>query len=408
MGSFSYTCAISGFPIQGGDEVRVYLLTQNPYRDRPCYMHGIWFPRTFPLKAKYNDYGTVEDVEEGPARDLWMEGFQRDLIEVGYGSNVYHDVPASKDMGFDKLLEALWEQRVRVERQTPIVALELHDKGTRSSKLQDEDELPTTPGVPTLRNITAVVQAFGLKLYGEGEGPGGYLIDEVEWGKVRVRWNCDNDGVEPLENLASKLTDYVTMISAGSTYRVELTVCPKPGTEGFHSFPKFPVDPLMVNYAMIREDVWQTLLSEPLVDEYDMEAKSRKALTISDYRAGVRKFAKKANKKSFVTNYDLAGKCPGSWVIAKSPIPFTVGLAEQWTLLSRKGPVPESFMDTVAEFAFISGHLASTRYWWKPSYSIGSQDPEWKSQRVYLTRMLEIVEARIKEAAEDSADLDEG
>jgi hypothetical protein len=70
MGSFDYTCAISGLPIAGGEAVRYLLLTQNPYHrgvkagSFVCYSTDHWFPRVFPIRAKYNDYGS-EVIEQG-------------------------------------------------------------------------------------------------------------------------------------------------------------------------------------------------------------------------------------------------------------------------------------------------------------------------------------------------------
>ena len=120
MGSFAYTCSVSGLPIECGDKVRFMLVSSSPYCKGNeggiiCTSTDRWFPRTFPIKAKYNDYGSVDNVEDGIGRDLWMEGFQDDLLSVGQGENPYHDPPTSKDMSFDQLLTALVEDRVRVK-----------------------------------------------------------------------------------------------------------------------------------------------------------------------------------------------------------------------------------------------------------------------------------------------------
>jgi len=416
MGHFSFTCTVSNLPIRGGDKIRFFLLTENPYGERPCYMHDVWFPRTFPLKAKYNDYGSVEEVEEGPVRDVWMEGFQRDLIEVGFGDNSFHDLPATKDMSFDKLLEALWEQRVKVKRSTEIVALELYEKEMEKKGMREPTPPSDRPGIPTLRSVMAVIKAADLPLYGDTTGKG-YLVDDVDWGKVRVRWDWrGHEGTEHLEKLAALLTDYATMISAGTgTYphAAELTVCPKPGTKDFHGGSRLEdrnKEPLAVRYGMIREDVWQALLTQPIEGRYDFELKSYKSLTIDDYRAGVRKFAEAKPKDplySFGVDHDLVDSCPGSWIAAKSAIPFTVGLGEQWILLSRQGALTESFMDTVAEFAFISSHLQTLRHWWKPSYSVGPQEAEWDVQKTYLLQMLKVVDEHLKEDEELMGDSDE-
>jgi hypothetical protein len=112
MGSFSSTCAISGLGIDAGDPVRYMLLTETPYGDDN--LSTPWFPRTFPLKGKYDDYGGVEDVEEGPQRDVWMAALQLDIIEREVGDNYIHDVAVTKDMTFEDIQNALWEGRVQV------------------------------------------------------------------------------------------------------------------------------------------------------------------------------------------------------------------------------------------------------------------------------------------------------
>jgi hypothetical protein len=99
MGSFASTCCVSNLAIEAGDKVKFLLLAKNPYNsdsNNTCYMHDIWVPRTLPITAEYNDYGSIEKWETGLAQELWMEGFQFDLIEKGTGDNSYHDVPIRK------------------------------------------------------------------------------------------------------------------------------------------------------------------------------------------------------------------------------------------------------------------------------------------------------------------------
>ena len=117
MGSFSTTCAVSGLPIQAREPVRFLLLTENPHSDWALsYPHSIWLPRTWPLRALYNDYGGVEEVEDGATRRAWMDVLKMDLVELPVGENEYHDLATSKDMPFEKFLKALWKNRVFVRR----------------------------------------------------------------------------------------------------------------------------------------------------------------------------------------------------------------------------------------------------------------------------------------------------
>src|ERR1700679_1048029 len=98
MGEFSATCAVSGLPIEEGDDVRIFLLTANPFDEGPCTMDGVWVPRTYPLRAAYDMFGGVTDVEEGPQRDVWLEALKLDVVPKGWGRNTCHDLPVNKTM----------------------------------------------------------------------------------------------------------------------------------------------------------------------------------------------------------------------------------------------------------------------------------------------------------------------
>lgn len=127
MGSSAYTCAVSGLPIEDGDAVRYLLLTKNPFHDgagSTCYIHDVWFPRTLPLRAVYNDYCSVHKVETGAVRDTWLEGLKIDLVEQADGS-------ASKSMDFSAMLYAVRSGRLLVAREVPSRAVALFQEVNR-------------------------------------------------------------------------------------------------------------------------------------------------------------------------------------------------------------------------------------------------------------------------------------
>ena len=79
MGSFDFTCSISGLAIGAGDPVKFFLLTENPYDDNNivCYVHDLYVPRTWPISADYNDYGSIEGYDpESPGVLAITEGRQ--------------------------------------------------------------------------------------------------------------------------------------------------------------------------------------------------------------------------------------------------------------------------------------------------------------------------------------------
>lgn len=102
MGSFAATCAISELPIEAGDKVRYLLLSSNPYIEEniKCYSTGLWFPRTYPLQAVYNDYGSIDNVVQPNLCQGFLDGLKLDMIEKGWGDNSVHDVPAKKRYDF--------------------------------------------------------------------------------------------------------------------------------------------------------------------------------------------------------------------------------------------------------------------------------------------------------------------
>jgi hypothetical protein len=271
MGCFNGTCCVSNLPIGAGTPVRYLLLTQNPFNTNPaayaCYIHGRWIPRTFPLKAKYNDYGGVEDVEEGPARDVWMEGFKEDLVERGVGDNSCHDSPVRKDMSLEQILEALWEGRVLVQPEKSISRSEMRklmaDLHGGPPKLH--------PGIPTMKRVRRAILKAGMTL-SDGNFAKGYLVDLQRRGFVRVRWgDCeDREGnLVKLQPIFAKR--FATMITVGTgNYGgpAEMILAPKPlpattvpGYDTSFGRDFMPKKPLYVAQAMIREDVWQAFLA---------------------------------------------------------------------------------------------------------------------------------------------------
>jgi len=110
MGSFDFTCAVSGLPIAGGTPVRLLLLQSSPFGpagDDVGDGERSWYLRALPVRGQYNDCGSITDVDKRDAAiaQNWLDGLGVDMIEQGWGDNTCQ---------FDELLEALWERQVRV------------------------------------------------------------------------------------------------------------------------------------------------------------------------------------------------------------------------------------------------------------------------------------------------------
>ena len=94
MGSFSYTCALSELTIASGDPVLLVALagTNSGLNSGACSRFELAFP---PMKAVYDDYGFVEDIETTPFHDACAR-------QRGYDSALKY----AKDLGEGKVVAA--------------------------------------------------------------------------------------------------------------------------------------------------------------------------------------------------------------------------------------------------------------------------------------------------------------
>lgn len=294
MGSFAFTCAISGLPIEAGDSIRVLLLTQNPIQDDDMYGH--WFPRTLPLKGDYNNYGSVKNVPEGPAQNLWREGLQIDLIEKDSNG----DVLLSKNMTFHQLLAALRENRVFVLRETRF-------------------------------------------------------------------WERSRETVKDLPIEAQKLVDDFLKKNI-----------PEPT-------PVSEKNPLPVGLTMIREDVWQAILTCKI--------------GARDGRNRMINFAEVRSRVILSYSQELSeGIYNTQWMFGRG-VPFTIGIGDHIQLMAEKGALTEDFMTEIAEFMFVQSVLADTRYQWRISAQGGLQFGDWNQHVALLSAMTNVAKTIAKEKA---------
>lgn len=432
MGSFAFTCAVSNLPIEVGDPVRYMLVTENPYNERACYQHDNWFLRTLPFRAVYNDYGSIDKFDhQSPECKLILQGLKVDLYEQGWGDNSVHDVPTRKTMKFPELLEALWEGRVSVQRKAKTFWRTAEEKRQdaafkrlmKKHKLDEKQEKPPEKpvpfepkqykGVPSLQSVDEALVEAALK---DGRVKiDDFMINEEEHGVVRVRWKSySGDHTKQLTLLLRHLTEYATVIRAGTgsyANRADLFCFPKPGADYHGGFSRSELDknaPLLVDQMMIREDVWQQLLKLQLDNDYrkprfltfkQMHESMKVLCRDLHYSTGRPYFEppekpvvdpKKTATENVVAH--LSKKMaepkyvepkPGEWIF-QSPIPFTMGIGEHIRLLRDKGPITAANVRVIAETAFVSSILATTRHMWRPSTSAGPQFGIWKSHKDVL------------------------
>jgi len=411
------TCAVSGLPIEPGDKLRFLLLTENPFTDsHPCSMNDNWIARTYPLCGTYDDYGKVCDVTTGSERDVWLEGLTYDVVPRGWGDNSVHDVPVQKRMTWDKMLEAIHERRLRVrDRAEDPMQLQIDQflsKAFRNSKAKaqmESVERSINPkrvvpkGVPTRARIEKVLVAAGVPLTG-GFG-GGFMVTKRRFGEVKIRFSHGDD-TKKLEELLPHLTEYATMICAGEgNYRhnVELLVRPKPGVEGYYGHHKDKCKSLLVQDAMIREDVWQALLQLPINDSKD------KRQTISEFYLAIDEYFVKARKRD--EGDDLtrlirqkSGEVRAGGIMnqikGRDSQPFVLGLGTHWYLLEKKGPLTREFLRTAAEFAYLHILLSNVHYFWQPTYYAG-QHTEWGLHRRLFETLAKLAQRKQRKVLKD-------
>lgn len=380
MGSFSYTCAISGLPIEEGDAVRYYLLTENPYDSNiRCSMTDLWFPRTWPLKGIYNNYGSVEKVAGEAEKQLWLDSLRLDLVERGWGANSCHDVPTSKDMSFDQLLEAAWEGRILVSRDVDMWAHrpELQELLAKAGGLpKSKQKIPK--GIPTRKRVERILKQAGVgdTLIVRSDGPGRVSVQSALFHKTTF--------ATVQELLSGKYATMLTVDRDGH-HTPEVLVGAKLGVDSYYPDRKKGKDkPLKVAQSMIREDVWQALCQIQYKTDWGvvislekMETNARDAW-VSVTSAGAR----------------LAN---GAGIFTSDPIPFTVGTGRLFEMMGRKytlGEVKEEevapFLRSAAEFLLISQILANVRYQWRPSYSNGPQFGEYPLHALVQEKLSEV------------------
>lgn len=403
MGSFSYTCCVSDLPIEYGDKVRFFTLVENPYHHGKeeaamcCYVYDKWAPRTFPLRAVYNDYGSVEKVQEGPQRDIWFEGLRTDLVSRGTGANTCHDVPTRKDMDLQTFLDAILEGRILVHDQDRIDSLKRARK--MEKKMEEFTGKPSKPklpdGIPTMKRVRAEIQRAGLT-NSDGNFRSGLMVSLMHRGFVRVR--CDEfDTKKNLKALreAQKVLGrkYATVIMAGrgsyTADRAELLVVPKPLPKGTYVRlgPREKVRHLSLAQAMIREDVWQEMVN------WEFKSWSgtyRLSSFLADaHKAWDESVVSYKKDPDFFHKYGALGS-PDLAPYTKDQLPFVVGLGTHFKLMVEKNPTKEEvedFLQTAAEFTLVSCHFMGLRRMWHPSFGAGPQFGEWDLHAQHYSKM---------------------
>ncbi len=448
MGSFNATCIISNLPIEAGTPVRFLALTASKYHadgnEHICYVAGRWQLRCAPLRAQYNDYGSVEHIKKRLVNRVFIESLNRDCVEKGVGDNQCHDVQVRPGMTIKQWLEALWEGRVYVTDHQPRGRAKKESADAALDDVLDlaRREAATTryeppPGMPSLSRIEKVLQNNKLPVVTE-YGAEGYVLDEVSTGFIRVRHGRYGDSAEhekALQPLIPLLdaAGYAAMITCGTgmyNNPAEILVAPKPVPKGakdengkdiyFHSAGLGPDEmaekhgkPRPVSQAMIREDVWQILLKTPIdhwrgsftFDDMQRDANAvldaeiawkeeEKAFLARDPKT-IREservaWMSKAFRRSMDSREDMENHFRAAIYPHEGVSGFSLRQAfEMGMELAESREELEGFITDMAETAYVQWQYAHLHGQWHPTTNSG-QDGNWKAHRAFLKALAKI------------------
>lgn len=419
MGSFNAVCIVSGLPIEGGDKVRYLVLARSPFHpdgnDHVNYVSGRWKLFGIPVRAEYNDYGSVTKMEEGYAAGFLFAALRDHSVERGVGDNECHDLEVVADMGKKAWLKALWEGRVHVKECHP-----------RSA--DGESTWEPTVGVPTFKRIKACLAAAGHPIQSRDEEEPyveGFVVDDTSPGFVRVR--PGGYGTElKVEDVLPALhkAGYAAMVVAGSgsySRDSELLVGPLPPKDEnvhIHVRPYGSDDDMPhtvatrpASQAMIREDVWQILLSLPGWSDRTVEDMRRDAISAleeaileqeedEEEPADQKEALGKLNEK-LKRMLDRENKRETNFFreVVRDGRIGTIGFGLQDAFDSAvEAPdldKAKAFVQEIAETAFAQFAFDSLGGQWQPR-SNGGQDPNWEGHHGYLLRLADLAKDRAK------------
>lgn len=419
MGSFNATCIVSNLPIECGTPVRFLTLTHSTYNkgnEHVCYVGGRWQLRGAPIKSEYNDYGTIEDWDDSLTSKVFFKSFDTDAVEKGVGDNSCHDVHVRHGMSDKEWIDALWESRVEVTD---------HQSSYPADKPYVTKDEYIDKGIPTLYRIEKVLSDAGFKSV-TAWGAEGYLVSDVTHGFIRIRLSGhseDFDDFSKLEALLPIIKDagYAAMITAGSgsySNNAEILVTLRPtkhergyymSTPGLAPEPNSTIKPRPVSLAMIREDVWQILLSTPLQTwtgskQYTFEKMKGDALKHLDEtlarEAEIEKLKKEkpgddrlfslmmrvhdldfTDRDNLFSSFLYPREGESGFTLKKA---FRFGLEQG---ASKEELV--QYVTDLAETAYIQAVYSMLHGQWHPTTNSG-QDGNWEEHRTFLQKLLEI------------------
>ncbi len=392
MGSYSATCAVSGLAIPGGTRIRVVLLTENPYGEG-------WDLRAPPIRARYNDYGSIEDLrsEDAAIARLWLQALDVDLVEQGVGDNQCHDVATRRGMSFEALCEALQESRVLVRQDVKTFWRPPNDHDHDSPSLAEIAQRRVKESWrPTMASVEEVLGAHA----------GLVNIDQPIGNVVRVRKSEFGGAEEVLTDVRERLSaHFAVVMTAGSGnygFDAELLVFAAPGPDRSFAGPvwdnKTDDRNLAVRWAFVREDVWDGFLAEANPSWMgDGTIDERIAQVFDVWR---RLEEEPARMKALSRGWSHFSNLSGLTREIVSSVPGVLNLDAHMAMLALSDFSDNDKLNgvqAIAELLHVNSFLRDARSKWAPFNALaGSQCPEWKDQLRYLGVVAAIAQKELR------------
>lgn len=189
MGSFNTTGFLSKIPIRYGDRVVCFLAkvakNADVYGCTPYYPFSIVGPICLPVRGKYNDYGSIEDVDDTPMSSLICKLTEKENIEdVFDGVSQCADSPIEYELNHwhyseDGVYEDDWYKE-ECEKIVPIL------------KLYNKEDVPT---------LLFEHESFYDKFTEENH----FILDWND--EKRTKWDIFWDGMEKLGEAYEKFPE---------------------------------------------------------------------------------------------------------------------------------------------------------------------------------------------------------
>ena len=359
--------------------------------------------RAPPIRGQYDDYGGFENLHEEDKHiaDLWLQGFNVDLVEKGVGDNTVHDLAVRKNMDFPTLCSALKSGCVQIYKNC-----DTFWRLDSENKWWEEEEFEW---VAELKNVETVLGVEYKELF---------HIDSPLQGIVRIRGKSyDNSQLSVAQEKLNSVFATVITNRSNKSFEHELLVFTKPQTgENSHegtvywdgSLPTRSITKTYADWAFVRQDIWDALLAEKVPDDYDEPCYCFKTRLedLYKYFDVVKDAIKNRPERMKPLDRPLHFKdvqlhlwnTPFSSYLPSDP--GLVGMEDHFFMMALSD-IPDTeklhIVAKTAELLHITSWLCVARRYWKPCHRGGYQDSNWGGQVKYLEIISSIAKAQHKE-----------